>query len=139
MRILIFCLTALILASCGSNYHLRRANYHLKKAELKGAVTASDTVFIEKRVIVPEVKTDTVFSSLEGDTVFLTKDRLKIKYVNMPGDSVYIEGKCESDTVLIKVPFTVTKTVIATKGFFFYLPWILVAVVVLAVVVIFRK
>jgi hypothetical protein len=75
-------------SGCGSNYHLRRAEHHLKKAQLKGAVIQSDTVYIEKLVTVPEVKTDTVFKSEIGDTVFIAQDRLKIKYVRLPGDSL---------------------------------------------------
>jgi len=68
-------------------------------------------VYIEKSIVVPEIKTDTVFRSEPGDTVRIEKERLKIKYVNLPGDSVYIEGKCESDTVTVEVPVTVTKEI----------------------------
>lgn len=106
-----YLLLALILAACGPSYHLRRAEYHLKKAELKGAVTTSDTVYIDKSVIVEAVKTDTVFKSLERDTVRIEKDRLKIKYVRLPGDSVYISGTCESDTITIRVPVEIVKQI----------------------------
>lgn len=114
MKVLII-LAGLILASCGANYHLRRAEHHLKKAELKGALIGSDTVWKSVEIYVPEVTTDTVFRSLQGDTVRIEKDRLKIKYVKLPGDSVYIEGKCETDTVKIEVPVTVTKNIQATS------------------------
>jgi hypothetical protein len=101
--------------SCGPNYHLRRAEHHLKKAELKGAVIDSDTVWRSVDIYVPEVSTDTVFRSIHGDTVRIEKDRLKIKYVKLPGDSVYIEGKCETDTIEYKTYHTVTKTIQATS------------------------
>jgi hypothetical protein len=117
-------------SGCGSNYHLRRAEHHLKKAQLKGAVIQSDTVYIEKLVTVPEVKTDTVFKSEIGDTVFIAQDRLKIKYVRLPGDSVFIEGKCESDTIRMEIPVTIVKEIYPKKGFVFYLPWILVIIAV---------
>jgi hypothetical protein len=114
---------ALILSSCGPNFYLRKAERNLKKAIDKGAVITADTVFIEKQVFIPEVKTDTVFESQEGDTVVIQKDRLKIKYVNLPGEKVYIEGKCESDTVFIKTPVAVTKTIKAGKSIWNYTHW----------------
>jgi hypothetical protein len=133
MRTLIILSSLLILSACSSNFHLKRAEHHLKKAQLKGAVIEADTVYIKKTVFVPEVKTDTVFHSEEGDTVFISKDRLKIKYVRLPGDSVFIEGKCESDTVVVKVPVTITKTIKPNKGFWFYFPWLLFVLALAAV------
>lgn len=97
--------------SCGPSHYLKKAERALKKAEQLGANVKSDTVFIEKQVIVPEVKTDTVFKSRVGDTVYISKEKLKIKYVKLPSDSVFIEGKCKSDTVEINVPYTVTKEI----------------------------
>lgn len=59
------------------------------------SVTIHDTV----RVIVPEVKVDTVVKVNKLlDTVFIEKDQLKVK-VWMKGDDVFIEGKC--DTVYV--------------------------------------
>lgn len=138
MKYLPYILAVIFLASCSSNYHLRRAKYHERQAIAKGAVIASDTVFIEKVVIRPEVKTDTVFESEEGDTVYISKEKLRIKYVNLPGDNVFIEGKCESDTVKISVPVTITKEISAPKGFWYYFPWLLF-VIALAVVAYFIR
>lgn len=83
------------------------ARWHLKKAIQKGAFVKSDTVYVDRTVYVPEVKTDTVFTSLVGDTIRIEKEKLRIKYVRLPGDSVYIEGKCLPDTLRIKVPVSV--------------------------------
>jgi hypothetical protein len=59
------------------------------------SVTIHDTV----RVVVPEVKVDTVVKVNDLlDTVFIEKDQLKVK-VWMKGDQVFIEGKC--DTVYV--------------------------------------
>ncbi len=59
------------------------------------SVTIHDTV----RVVVPEVKVDTVVKVNDLlDTIFLEKDQLKVK-VWMKGDQVFIEGKC--DTVYV--------------------------------------
>ncbi len=114
MMIPIYLLLLWLLCSCGANYHLKRSEHHLKKAIAKGAIISSDTIWKAVEIYVPEVTTDTLFRSVQGDTVRIEKDRLKIKYVKLPGDSVYIEGKCETDTVKVEVPVTVTKTIQAT-------------------------
>lgn len=93
---------SLILSGCS-------ASWHLKQAIRKGANVGVDTVYKEVKVIVPEVQTDTVFTSEVGDTVYIEKEQLKIKYLKLKGDSVYIEGKCDTDTIIQKVPYTVTK------------------------------
>lgn len=108
----------LILAGCGANYHLRRAEKHIRKAEQLGAKWHSDTIYYRVPVITPEIAHDTTFLYKPSDTVVIKKDRLTVKYVAVR-DSVYIEGKCESDTVEVEVPVTVTKTIEA-KPF----PWI---------------
>jgi len=59
------------------------------------SVTIHDTI----RVVVPEVKVDTVVKVNDLlDTIFLEKEQLKVK-VWMKGDQVFIEGKC--DTVYV--------------------------------------
>lgn len=111
MRLVAFISLVVLLSSCGPRWHLKRAQHHIKKAEAKGALITSDTVYVEKTIVTQEVKTDTVFTSLVGDTILITKEKLRIKYVKLPGDSVYVEGKCDADTVQISVPFTVTKQI----------------------------
>jgi hypothetical protein len=59
------------------------------------SITIHDTI----RVVVPEVKVDTVVKVSDLlDTIFLEKEQLKVK-VWMKGDQVFIEGKC--DTVYV--------------------------------------
>ena len=111
--LLILILAGALLASCGPVAKLRRAERLIAEAEAKGAKWHSDTVYKEIPLIIPQVRTDTVLRVSQGDTVFVAKDRLKIKFVRLPGDSVFIEGKCESDTVKIEVPVSVTKTISA--------------------------
>jgi hypothetical protein len=58
-------------------------------------VTLVDTI----RVVIPEVKVDTVVSVQSLlDTVYLEQEQLKVK-VWMKGDRVFIQGKC--DTVYV--------------------------------------
>lgn len=85
----------------------------LKKAIAKGAKVKTDTVKVTIEKIKPEIKKDTVFITKAGDTVYINKDKLKIKYVKLPGDSVFIEGKCEADTIKVEVPYAVTTTISA--------------------------
>lgn len=110
---LLFIIILMGLSSCSdkATRQLRRAKKLEEKAIANGAKVTADTVFIDKPVYIPEVKTDTIFQSEEGDTVIIEKDRLKIKYVNMPADSVYIEGECKADTIIQRVRFAVTKKI----------------------------
>ena len=88
----------ILLSSCS-------CNYHLKRAEAKcGTRKIVDTLLINS------VQLDTLFKPIQGDTVYLTKDRLKIKYVKLAGDSVFITGKCDSIISIreVKVPCTTT-------------------------------
>jgi hypothetical protein len=122
-KLIIILSLALILSGCGPAFYLRKSERNLKKAIAKGAIITADTVYIEKQIFVPEVKTDTIFESQQGDTVVIQKDRLKIKYVNLPGEKVYIEGECAADTVYIKTPVAVTKTIKAGKSIWNYTHW----------------
>lgn len=100
---------------CSSNWHLKQSKRHKLIAIQKGAIIITDTVFKEKTIITKEVRVDSVFKDVAGDTVYLIKDNLKIKYVRMKGDTVFISGKAERDTLKILVPTTVTEIVHAEK------------------------
>lgn len=132
VRLIFIFIITFLLASCGPNHYLRKAERALKKAEQLGAIITPDTVYKEIPVMVPEVHTDTVFQSDFGDTVLIEKERLKIKYVRLPGEKVYIEGECEADTVRVTVPVTVTRE-IKTKGRPTWWDFIIMALVCLLV------
>lgn len=128
-----YILISVLLTSCGPTAKLRRAQRLIAKAEAQGATWKIDTVFRDRDIFVKEVKTDTVFESVQGDTVRIEKERLKIKYVNLPGEKVYIEGECEADTIRIQEIVTVNRTIKAGKGFWYYL-WRGIGLSVLAVI-----
>lgn len=91
-------------------------NYHLRKAQAKcGAEQLNDTLVVHDTILVDKVTTDTIFRSELADTVYINKDRLHIKYVRLSGDSVYIQGKCDTVFVarIIKKPYT--KTIIKNE------------------------
>lgn len=102
-RVITICLL-LFISSCS-------ASWHLKQAVKKGAEISSDTVTKPIMVFIPQVVKDTVFESRPGDTVRIEKERLRIKYVELPGDSVYIFGESRADTIIREVPVTVTQIV----------------------------
>jgi hypothetical protein len=135
--IIIILLSSLILSGCGASWHLKRAEHHQKKAIAHGAVITLDTVFIDKAVFIEEVKRDSIFFSLPGDTIRIEKDRLRVTYVRLPGDSVYIEGKCLPDTVKVSVPVTITNTIQAESKIKWW--WLLIASAVGAVIFRFRR
>jgi hypothetical protein len=56
------------------------------------------------------VSKDTVFLPVPGDTVTIEQDRLRVRYVLMAGDTVWIEGECRADT--IAVPYEVVTEVV---------------------------
>lgn len=96
---------------------------------MKGGKVTADTLYKTITVTTQEVKTDTIFKPLPGDTVTITKDKLKIKYVKLPADSVYIYAEHKPDTVKIKVPYTVTKEIKSGHGFWFDVKLVLIAAI----------
>jgi len=134
MRYLVFLL--IVLSSCASNKanrKLKRANRLIGEAEQLGVKWKSDTIFKTIPVFIESVKYDSIFTSRQGDTVYLEKERLKIKYVRLPGDSVYIEGKCDSVTVIKEVPISVTKEIKTGLGVLTVVQWSVLALLIGAV------
>ena len=85
----------MLLISCSPKARFTRLIEKHPELLTVDSVTIHDTV----RVVVPEVKVDTVVKVNDLlDTIFLEKEQLKVK-VWMKGDQVFIQGKC--DTVYI--------------------------------------
>ncbi len=94
---------AILFASCSPEFHCKKCG--------QVQPTKVDTVYRDFFIELPAIKADSVFVSLPGDTVVIHKDRLTVKYVRLPKDSVYIEGKCDTVTLEKKVPLYVTRTI----------------------------
>lgn len=99
---------------------LRKAEKLIKQAEQLGSKWSQDTVYKEIPFIVDSVRVDSVFVAKQGDTVVIEKERLKLRYVKLPGDSVFIEAECKADTVYKSVPVSVTKTIEAKINWWLY-------------------
>jgi hypothetical protein len=83
----------LLLNSCSCNYHIKKVQ---KKCNYK---VTTDTIYYRDTIVSKEVRLDTIRYAPLHDTIYIQKDRLKIKYVSLPGDSVFIQGICEADTI----------------------------------------
>lgn len=121
MKNIYILLLSISLLSCGPAYYLKRAERNLKKAEMLGAKVSPDTIYVTKEIIVPEHTIDTVFEQVEfRDTIRLenTKVLTKVK-VNYQDRTVYVKSICKTDTIVKRVPITITKTIEAKGG----LPW----------------
>lgn len=128
-----YILIIMIMASCSPAAKLRRAEKLIAKAEEMGAKWHVDTVYVTKHVIVPETHFDTVLTEVNfRDTITVEKDKVVTRVkVNTVSKEIFIETKCPPDTIKIKVPVTVTKTIKA-KGYSLWQLIILALVMLLA-------
>jgi hypothetical protein len=102
-----------LMTACGPESKLRRAKKLISKAEAEGVNWESDTVYREVKVIVPEIKLDTVIDVVNWhDTITVVKDRVTTKVVVTPSTkTVYIQSVCDSVIVEKRVPYTVTREI----------------------------
>jgi len=87
---------------------------------------AKDTLVVKDTVVLPPVAiTDTVTTKLH-DTIVVEKDRLKVRIVKRQ-DTLIIEGKCDSDTIIrtIEVPYEKIVYVEKEKPMQFVRKWLL--------------
>lgn len=114
----------LITNSCTCEYYYRKLDKKCPKIQ--------DTLIVHDTLITKEVHKDTIVS-LKKDTVYITKDKLKIKVLRLPGDSIFVDGKCAADTVIktIKVPYEKIK--VETQYLSWQVKWgiLLIAIAIL--------
>lgn len=117
-------LLAFILINCSpakrAANKLRHAEKDIRQAEALGAKWGVDSVKQQIAIEIPEARIDTVFRAAVGDTVRIENERQVIKFVNLPGDSVYIDCKCKPKVIYKTVTHHVTKTINAPDK---SLPW----------------
>lgn len=90
----------LLLTSCSAQWHLKTA---VRKNPL---ILVKDTLVVKDTVVVPPVViTDTV-TTKQHDTILIEKDRLRVRIVKRL-DTLIIDAKCDSDTIIrtIEVPY----------------------------------
>jgi hypothetical protein len=119
----------LILTSCGSGFHVKRAQMHTLKAIAKGADLKVDTVFKEIILKVPGVKVEFIPKPLiVNDTLYFERDRVitKVLVKNIPGktNTVYVTTDCPDARIESKVPVTVNQKITARAGIGWH--WLLI-------------
>jgi len=128
MKILTPYLLLLILrlgVGCSPACKLRKAKRLIEQAQNAGLKWSSDTVKVNVPVFVDRIALDTLLISRPSDTVYLEKDRLRLKYVKLPGDTVWISAECDSITVFKEVPLIVNREIIAPHKIKWW--WLVVA------------
>ena len=90
----------LFLTSCSAQWHLKKAVHKDPLILVKDTLVVKDTV-----VVPPVVITDTV-TTKQHDTILIKKDRLTVKILKVH-DTLIIDAKCDSDTIVrtIEIPY----------------------------------
>ena len=121
----------LLLSSC---YTKQKAiNKFCKNDTIQTTITVHDTI------IVDSIQVDTIFSDTI-DSVFITKDKIEIRYVKKFG-KIYIEGKCKGDTiyyekkVIVEVPINCPKLSWLNQMAIDSLWWLIVIIAILIILV----
>jgi len=70
------------------------------------------TTFIDTTIITTSKSFDTIISVLNRDTIFIVDKNtdVRVKVVRLPGDSIFIQPECPSDTIVVTKWKTETTT-----------------------------
>ena len=111
MKTLLIALICLSFASCSiesrTKRKIRRAERKIEKITIKyPQLLKQDTIHETIEIITPAVKLDTIHRIIYGDTVYLDKDKLKVKYI-IQNDTLLLSAECASDTIYkeVSIPF----------------------------------
>jgi len=111
MKTLVIALICLSFASCSiesrTKRKIRRAERKIEKLTIKyPQLLKHDTIHEKIEIITPAVKLDTIHRLIYGDTVYLDKDKLKVKYI-IQNDTLLLSAECKSDTIIkeVSIPF----------------------------------
>lgn len=77
------------------------ASWHCKKC-FDGAQVKRDTLVVTRDVITERVKLDTVVE-VKTDTVTIREKNLVIRYKKLAGDTIFLAGSCEPDTLKVEI------------------------------------
>ena len=104
---------AMVVASCGADWHLKRA-IAKDPSILKTAAIRFDTIVVTKE----RKLTDTIVMN-QRDTITIERDRVRVRLVRSY-DTLMVEGTCLPDTIKIdvirEVPQLVQRRSFFTKG-----------------------
>jgi hypothetical protein len=124
----------MMMAACGPNYHLRRAEHHIKKAKLKGADWSSDTLFKKLSFKVPGVSVEFTPKILtSGEPMIFEKDGVITEVQIKPGlpgkpDSIKVKTDCPPQTITKEVPISINNSIKAGRSLWADISiWLLIA------------
>lgn len=72
-----------------------------------------DTVWKKDTIISKVVQHDSLFHFYQPDTVYIKEGKLTVKYIFNKDSTVYIQGKCDADTVFKYYPVQVNSLTVA--------------------------
>jgi len=125
----------LLLSSCYTKQNA--INKFCKNDTIQFTTTIHDTIIIDS------VQVDTFFSDTI-DSVYITKDKIEIRYVKKFG-KIYIEGKCKGDTiyyekkVIVEVPINCPELSWLNQMAIDSLWWLIVIIAILIILVAYRR
>jgi len=100
MKWLVKLILVLSLTSCSAQWHLKKA------VQKDPMILKKDTLVVQDTLVVPPVVLKDTVTLKQHDTIVITKNRLKVKVVRV-NDTLIIDAKCDSDTIVrtIEVPY----------------------------------
>ena len=134
--LLTFLMFLIVASSCSPTHRLNRL------LALHPELKVQDTIFINDTLTTPQYEADTMIhiDSIH-DTIIMQKDRLEIKLQRIH-DTLYIQGKCKADTVIVQrtIPVEKIKVVKADKldQMISKIPWLisgLICLLIFAIVI----
>jgi hypothetical protein len=139
MKLIYLLLITLLLTSCGSSFHVKRAKWHMMKAESMGVDISRDTVVKEVKLKIDGINVRFIPKPIfpNGDTIYFEKERVVTK-VLLRHDSIFVETNCP-DTVYHFKERTITKTVTAINSSWLKWWYLLIALAVGLIVGVLKR
>lgn len=141
MRKLFYLLVVLTTFSCVVPRNYPKAKWKVDKIVAKWPeVLQNDTtvVKVDTTIITPQTQVDTVVKVSKNDTIYIEKEKLKIRVIKGKRDTLRITGECEPDTIRVnvikKIPvYKLEEKNLKTLGGFQWW-WILVGVLIILII-----
>jgi hypothetical protein len=126
---------AVMLSGCGANYHLKRAQHHIRKAEALGSKWSSDTLFKKLELKIPGAKVEFIPKILTpGTPMIFVKDsvRTEVLVVDGPGvhDTVKVFTDCPDRVIIRNIPVEVNRTIKAKSQWKNSLYWFVAGLII---------
>ncbi len=143
---ILYILIAFLFVSCVVPKNYSRAKEKVDRIINKfPEILQNDTIVVIDTIFVPEVTIDTLTLLEENDTIFIERERIKIRIIRLPGDTIQIYAECKTDTIIktITVPvYTIEKHNLVKGRFLGVANWLWAVIVlsfIILLILIFRR